>query len=146
MFVSGYEHHTLECFACGETEQRLVFRHPGEPSQEHRPTPPPDRRGAAQSVEKTALAPDEPQAQDTVSQGTPWQRDIQNIRVRLDDLRQRGELAKEAEVRREHEEQARRRFKVFWEGLGVPKQMEEPRASRLVPLPRSRSLVVAGPV
>jgi hypothetical protein len=26
MMVSGYEHHTLQCSACPEVEQRLVFR------------------------------------------------------------------------------------------------------------------------
>jgi len=30
MFVAGYEHHTLECPACRETEERLVFRHPDD--------------------------------------------------------------------------------------------------------------------
>jgi hypothetical protein len=39
MMVSGYEHHALQCPACGEVERRMVFNS-GEPSRVAEPAAP----------------------------------------------------------------------------------------------------------
>jgi hypothetical protein len=104
MFVTGYEHHTLECLGCGETGRRLVIRHAGEHWTDAAPTPQPnygcDEAPCADAPETAVVAPTANRL--TVQRGLPaeperpsgnWERRIENVRARLDDLRKRAELA-----------------------------------------------------
>lgn len=151
MFVPGYEHHIIECLGCGETERRLVFRQVGEHWTDATPTTQPKNGcddAPCADAPKTAVV--EPTASRlTVQRGLlaepgrssgSWERRIENVRARLDDLRKRAELAnREARAVQEVEE-GRRRFTVFWEDLAAHKassQPEQPAAGRWAPLPRS---------
>jgi hypothetical protein len=138
MFVSGYEHHTSECLSCGETERRLVFRRSDEPLQEELPTAPecdeapsetalpvePQPDGLA--LRAAVLAPSRrlgefrpPAApQRTVSDRRT---DIESLRARLDDLRQRAELSGKKAMAAKRDEEERKRFVEFWDRLVPPK-------------------------
>jgi hypothetical protein len=140
MFVSGYEHHTSECLSCGETERRLVFRRSDEPFQEELPTAP--ECDAAPS-ETALLVPTEPQPDGLALRAAvlaPPRRlgefrplaapqrtlsgrrtDIESLRARLDDLRQRAELSDQKAMSAKRDEEKRKRFVEFWDGLVPPK-------------------------
>jgi hypothetical protein len=140
MFVSGYEHHTSECLSCGETERRLVFRRSDEPLQEELPTAP----ECDEALSETALlVPTEPQPDGLALRAVvlaPPRRleefrplaapqrtlsgrrtDIESLRARLDDLRQRAELSGQKAMAAKRDEEERKRFVEFWDGLVPPK-------------------------
>jgi hypothetical protein len=135
MFVSGYEHHTSECLSCGETERRLVFRRSDEPLPEEPPTPPTNELKEPPST-TAALAIAEPQAgrltqprqlakfQPLAAPQRPLRgprTDIDSLRARLDDLRQRAELPDRKARAAKRDEEERKRFVDFWDGLVPPK-------------------------
>jgi hypothetical protein len=140
MFVSGYEHHTSECLSCGETERRLVFRRSDEPLQEELPTAPECDEAPSETA---LLVPTEPQPdglalraaflasprrqgefrplaapQRTLSGSRT---DIESLRARLDDLRQRAELSDQKAMAAKRDEEERKLFVEFWDGLVPPK-------------------------
>jgi hypothetical protein len=129
MFVSGYEHHILECLGCGETERRLVFRHAGEPWTKAPATA--STHGHDEVQVPGADAPDmsvvEPRASSLTHpprlsrepQQPPgsWQCRIENVRARLDDLRKRAELANQEARAAQQDQEERKRFTLFWEEL-----------------------------
>ena len=71
MFVSGYEHHTLECLGCGERERRLAFRHAGEPWAEEAQTQSPHEDEEAPSIEAASVAATESRAGFTSHSAVP---------------------------------------------------------------------------
>jgi hypothetical protein len=154
MFVAGYKHLILDCLACGETERRLVFRHVSEPWRGEPTTLPNDGRDevCADALNMTIVEPQVSsrtyQAELSAEPERPsgsWQHRIENVRVRLDDLRKRAELANQEARAAQQDQEERKRFTVFWEELAARKpasQPKQPIAPRLAPLPRSLSLVV----
>jgi hypothetical protein len=133
MFVSGYEHHMSECLGCGETERRLVFRRSDEPSlQEELRTPDCDEAPSAaplvpaepqpDGLALRAVGPEKPQRlarsqRLSEPQGAVPTMDIDSLRARLDNLRQRAELSDKKTRAAKREEEERRRFVDFWDGL-----------------------------
>ena len=143
MFAIGFEHHTLKCVGCGESERRFVFRRSGEPLPEELWTPPTNERGAAQSkpapvavatVEQQPNGPALRAALSVLPRRSAEPRrpaeppgplktgrlDIEKLRARLDDLRQRAELSKNRARAAERDEEERKRFAVFWDALATP--------------------------
>jgi hypothetical protein len=118
MFVSGYEHHTSVCLTCGETERRLVFRRSDEPLPEEPPTPPTNELKEPPST-TAALAVAEPEAG-----GLTQPR--RSLRARLDDLRQRVALSDQKAIAAKRDEEERKRFIDFWDGLVPTKLSAQP--------------------
>jgi hypothetical protein len=131
MLVPGYEHHILECLGCGETEQRLVFRHAGEAWTDAPTTQPSNDCDEAECADAPDLAAAEPTARTlTIPVAEPaepewssgnWQHRTENVRARLDDLRKRAELANQDARAAQKDAQERQRFTLFWDELAVRK-------------------------
>lgn len=157
MFVSGYEHHILECLGCGEIERRLVFRHARAPRTKAPATSPSHEPDEVELA--GAHAPDMGIIEPTASSFTPrpglpaerqqqpagWQHRIDNVRARLDDLRKRAELANQETRAAQQDQEERKRFTLFWDALAAhpASQPNQPITVRLAPLPKSLSLVPA---
>jgi len=90
MFVAGYEHLTLECVGCGETDRRLVFRYRGNEFPEIQRPGHETSCGEATNV-PVAKAAEEPANHRQASGPKSWDRAIEKLRARQNELRQRAE-------------------------------------------------------
>jgi hypothetical protein len=90
MFVTGYEHHTWQCSACGQSERRLVFvRAEPAASVSSAPAAPDPREPAASgSSDPAASGPGEPAASGPGESADPkpklgsWERAVGKLRDR----------------------------------------------------------------
>jgi hypothetical protein len=159
MFVSGYAHLTFECVGCGEIDRRLVFRSNGEGNESF------ETQGAGGchegSCDTAKVSGPEPTDQSADRRDRPstpksWDRAIQKLRDRQNQLRQRAENERRsggnagltplchavpsaaaratAKLRRRQvgtttnpqDVESRKRFDELWEGLAPRNELAAP--------------------